>query len=330
MDSQRVQSPNSWRRRASSFERALALDPGNLDALVGSAAVDTVVAVSYLVDDRSARLASAEAALARSLSLAPDHALAHEGIGRVQIYTNRAAQGIAECERALLLDRNLATAHATIGLGKLMAGRPEETEAHVSEALRLSPRDNRRLSAWMTNSLAPPRLHVGKLTQRQSAGWDDPSKPIEIMRYRNSTSAPSWPCSDGPRKPALRLRPALRSIRRSPFPAFAPAWGATTRLTSPSANASMTACARRECRSDERHPENRGDPGLRRGRLLPARRRGRGSHPVAAPGPAQRSDRSRHRRASWAHRQADRRRRLVEFRSVVDAVRLRDRSAEPG
>ena len=29
-------------------------------------------------------------------------------LGCVQIYTNRAAQGIAECERALALDRNLA------------------------------------------------------------------------------------------------------------------------------------------------------------------------------------------------------------------------------
>ena len=50
-------------------------------------------------------------------------------------------QGIAECEHALELDRNLAHAHAMIGLGKIFIGRAEETEAHVAEALRLSPRD---------------------------------------------------------------------------------------------------------------------------------------------------------------------------------------------
>jgi tetratricopeptide (TPR) repeat protein len=55
--------------------------------------------------------------------------------------TKRAVQGIAECERALELDRNLASAHAFIGLGKTFIGRAEETEAHVGEALRLSPRD---------------------------------------------------------------------------------------------------------------------------------------------------------------------------------------------
>ena len=60
----------------------------------------------------------------------------------MQIFTNRAAQGIAECERALALDRNLANAHANIGTAKLYLGRGGETEAHVEQALRLSPRDN--------------------------------------------------------------------------------------------------------------------------------------------------------------------------------------------
>jgi tetratricopeptide (TPR) repeat protein len=51
------------------------------------------------------------------------------------------AQGIAECERALALDRNLANGHAVIGNAKIYIGRGEETEAHINEALRLSPRD---------------------------------------------------------------------------------------------------------------------------------------------------------------------------------------------
>jgi tetratricopeptide (TPR) repeat protein len=54
---------------------------------------------------------------------------------------DRAAQGIAECERALALDRNLADAHGMIGFAKINIGRSEETEAHINEALRLSPRD---------------------------------------------------------------------------------------------------------------------------------------------------------------------------------------------
>ena len=130
------------------FERALALDPRNVGALVGSATVDADIAATYIADDRWERLASAETALTQALSLAPDHALAHVTMGVVQIYTNRAAQGIAECERALALDPNLAEAHAIIGIGKYVIGRFEETETHVQEAIRLSPRD-KYLSAWL-------------------------------------------------------------------------------------------------------------------------------------------------------------------------------------
>lgn len=57
------------------------------------------------------------------------------------MFTNRAARGIAECEQALVLNPNLADAHAARGLAKFLVGRAAETEGHVLEALRLSPRD---------------------------------------------------------------------------------------------------------------------------------------------------------------------------------------------
>ena len=130
------------------FERALKLDPENLEALVGIAFVDATIGATYTSDDRPARLAAAEPAVIKVLSMAPQHALAHAVLGNIQIVTYRATQGIAECERALALDPNLATAHAWIGLGKAYLGRPSETEGHVREALRLSPRDTFALR-WM-------------------------------------------------------------------------------------------------------------------------------------------------------------------------------------
>jgi TolB-like protein/class 3 adenylate cyclase len=130
------------------FERALKLDPENLEALVGIALVDATIGATYTSDDRPARLAAAEPAVVKALSMAPQHALAHAVLGNIQIITYRAAQGIDECERALALDPNLATAHAWIGLGKTYLGRPAETEGHVRAALRLSPRDTFALR-WM-------------------------------------------------------------------------------------------------------------------------------------------------------------------------------------
>jgi TolB-like protein/class 3 adenylate cyclase len=123
------------------FERALVLDPKNVEALVGMANVDADSAGGFSTDDRDARLAVAEVAVLKALSMAPQHAMAHMQLGYIQIVTNRTAEGIAECERALALDPNLAGAHAWIGLAKILIGRAEETEAHINEALRLSPRD---------------------------------------------------------------------------------------------------------------------------------------------------------------------------------------------
>jgi TolB-like protein/class 3 adenylate cyclase len=69
------------------FERALALGPENIEALVGIAKADTLSGVVLGTDDRVARLAAAEATLTKALSLAPNHASAHHWLGFVQIQT---------------------------------------------------------------------------------------------------------------------------------------------------------------------------------------------------------------------------------------------------
>ena len=71
------------------------------------------------------------------------------------------------CERALAPDRNLAHAHSSIGLGKIFIGRAEETEAHIVEALRLSPRDTMAY-VWMTNA-GNAKNHLG--SYEQAVAW---------------------------------------------------------------------------------------------------------------------------------------------------------------
>jgi tetratricopeptide (TPR) repeat protein len=117
-------------------------------ALVGVAAVDVTSAAFFIVNDRDARFAAAEATLIKALSMSPRHARAHIFLGAVQILTKRAAQGIRECERALALDRNLADAHGIIGWAKVLIGRGAEAEAHIQDAFRLSPRDTSAFR-WM-------------------------------------------------------------------------------------------------------------------------------------------------------------------------------------
>lgn len=120
---------------------ALALDPNNVDALVGQAFISNIVGGNMVTDDPIASYAKAELLATKALSIAPNHATAHFVLGSAHALANRAQQAIVDCERALSLDRNLAGAHAVIGLAKNTLGHAEETEKHIVEALRLSPRD---------------------------------------------------------------------------------------------------------------------------------------------------------------------------------------------
>jgi TolB-like protein/Flp pilus assembly protein TadD len=149
-----------FERARSHYDRAIELDQNNIDALTGRAWVDVISAANYLSDDRVERYRSAEDHLAKVLKLRSNNANAHCALGVLRMYTNRAAQGIAECERALAIDRNLAVAHAWIGVAKFLAGRNEETEGHVLEALRISPRDA-RASGWM-HFVGAARLGAGR------------------------------------------------------------------------------------------------------------------------------------------------------------------------
>jgi TolB-like protein/class 3 adenylate cyclase/tetratricopeptide (TPR) repeat protein len=159
-------TPNNLAQARSYFDRALTADPDNVDALTWSAAADAVAATSLLADPLAA-FTAAETKLTRALSLAPNNPHAHMCLGLVDIWTRRAAEGIARCEQALDLDRNLAQAHSLIGYGKLFVGRADETEVHIVEALRLSPRDPEAF-VWM--SYAGMSKNVPG-SYEQAVGW---------------------------------------------------------------------------------------------------------------------------------------------------------------
>jgi TolB-like protein/Flp pilus assembly protein TadD len=149
------------------FDRALIADPSNVEALVGSARADAVKGINLFGTDAAAALAGAEVKLIKALSSVPDHPRGHMWLGLVDIWTKRAAEGIAKCEHALELDRNLADAHANIGFGKIFIGRAEETETHIAEALRLSPRDTYAY-IWLAR-VGLSKLHLGRW--EQAIGW---------------------------------------------------------------------------------------------------------------------------------------------------------------
>ena len=149
------------------FARALAIEADNVDALIGSAGADFWEAINSENPERAARFASAEVSLLKALSAAPDNAMAHMWLSFVKINSNRAAQGIADAERALALNRNLPRALMAMGLAKLMVGRAEETEGYLQEALNLSPRDPLAFNWMFMGGLA--KIHLGAF--EEAARW---------------------------------------------------------------------------------------------------------------------------------------------------------------
>lgn len=160
-------TPDAVLKAGEYFGRALVIDPDNIEALVGRAVVHTIIGAAIMGNDSATYFAKAEVALNDALSRNPQHPTAHLTLGSVYIFTGRAVQGIAECQRALALDRNIATAHAFIGQAKRHLGRDEETEAHVNEALRISPRDN--FAFWWMNWVGFAKLRLDEFAD--AATW---------------------------------------------------------------------------------------------------------------------------------------------------------------
>lgn len=149
------------------LEWALALDPKNVDALAARGWVDMDFGAGFMTNDRASRLASAQTASVKALSLAPNHAFAHLVLGSFYSAVNRSDEAIAEFEHALVLDRNLVYAHALIGMAKTALGRADEAENHYREAMRLSPHDV-AAHHWMS-SAGTSKLHLGQ--DEEAVAW---------------------------------------------------------------------------------------------------------------------------------------------------------------
>jgi TolB-like protein/Tfp pilus assembly protein PilF len=123
------------------FERARALDPDNVPAMIGlSRALIGLVDMSGNIEVRSG-IARAEESIDAALALEPDNSSAHQQKGRVFFTKGYWGRAVAEGEAAIAADQNNAEAHAETGFWKMYLGRSADGVADIETALRLSPRD---------------------------------------------------------------------------------------------------------------------------------------------------------------------------------------------
>jgi adenylate cyclase len=134
------------------LERALALDPGAVEAQIWSALmlINRVLDFAggyFHYDAPDVDLQRADGLVAQALAVSPNSAWAHYVRGQVLRAQSRFEDAAVEYETAIAFDRNLANAHAWLGRCRLHIGSVDEVILPTEYAIRLSPRD-RNLPPW--------------------------------------------------------------------------------------------------------------------------------------------------------------------------------------
>ena len=161
-----VMSPNADRSAYDDairlFERALALDPQNFQAMRNLAAA-LAVRVGNDWGPPAVDMARAEELLGAASALRPDDSYLHLTRGYVNAVKGQWRPALMEAETAIANDRSNANAYAAAGYYKMHVGRSRDGLADIETAFRLSPHDW-EAPTWQTH-LCHLRAHLAQWEQ---------------------------------------------------------------------------------------------------------------------------------------------------------------------
>jgi adenylate cyclase len=140
------------------FDRALRLDPDNVDAMIGKAWC-LAIAASFrwsasVAEDKKI----ATDLIGRALSKSPANALAYVVKGDTLRIFGSPEEALPQYDAALEINPNFPVAYASKGIALILSGRAREAFSPLQLALRLSPKDPVAVS-WHWN-LCHAHLHL--------------------------------------------------------------------------------------------------------------------------------------------------------------------------
>jgi adenylate cyclase len=124
------------------FEQALTLDPNNVDALVGAAAVERYEFQYSGMDEKPGQIAKMDEILTRAIRIDPSNARAYVVRGMTYRSTKRSREAAEAAQTAIRLNPSYAPAYAQ--LAQDQNSTPAEYPlaiANIDRAIKLSPRD---------------------------------------------------------------------------------------------------------------------------------------------------------------------------------------------
>ena len=173
------------------FERALAIDPQLVPAMVGLPWTLWHRTEQLHSNDPKSDIARAEDWAERAVVADPSNSAAHMAKALVLFAKRQWSQAIAEADAAIADDPNNAEAHAARSFWKLFLGRAEEGFSGLETAFRLSPRDP-RVPLWQANVCY---LHDYLAQWEQAIEWCEKavaSAPENLYAWVHLAAANAW------------------------------------------------------------------------------------------------------------------------------------------
>ena len=184
------------------FERALAIDPHLVPAMVGLPWTLWHRTEQLHSSDPKSDIARAEDWAERAVVADPGNSAAHMAKALVLFAKRQWSQAVAEADAAIADDPNNAEAHAARSFWKLYLGRAEEGFSGLETALRLSPRDP-RVPLWQANVCY---LHNYLAQWEQAIEWCEKavaSAPENLFAWVHLAAANAWAGHDKQAREAL-------------------------------------------------------------------------------------------------------------------------------
>ena len=138
---QSVADKDSLAKALDLFEQALKLDPNNVDALVGAAAVERDDYVFKGMDEKPGQIAKIEELLAKAIRNDPTNARAYMVRARLYRVTKRNQEAVEAGQTAVRLNPNYASAYAQLAWDEVTPAEIPLAIANIDQAIKLSPRD---------------------------------------------------------------------------------------------------------------------------------------------------------------------------------------------
>ena len=154
-----LMTPENMAKAREAYAAAVALAPGNAEAVAKLGWTHWIDSISGWVPDPSASLEKAHQYATRAIACDPSHMLPHALMGKVLLWRMEHEAALEHLQRAVALAPRAAYAHFHLAEAAMWYGWCDESLAHVNIALTLEPNDHgmfltiRGYASWMVGDL---------------------------------------------------------------------------------------------------------------------------------------------------------------------------------